>query len=116
MPLGSLDLTALNRRELQAVAKEHGIKANAKSEQLIDALTKKRQKVEHKAAINIETSAAVPHTENAIDIMHREFPYIDRIKLQTMLEVHEGDADECTAMLQTMLVGVPKQLAMLLGM
>lgn len=38
MPLNTLDLTALNRKELQAVAKEHGIKANAKSEDIIDAL------------------------------------------------------------------------------
>ena len=37
--LTSIELSALNRQALQAVAKQHGLKANAKSADLIAALT-----------------------------------------------------------------------------
>lgn len=41
MPLNELDL--LNRRELQAVAKAHGIKANTKSEEILEGLREQQR-------------------------------------------------------------------------
>jgi SEC-C motif-containing protein len=44
------ELATLSRRELQALAKEHGIKANSKSAEIISALEEKRAKVSPTAA------------------------------------------------------------------
>lgn len=110
--LNGLDLNALNRRELQAVAKEHGVKANARSEELIEALSQKRQRGQELGAAKMvgfqggEWVGCVPAAsltqasmQNAIDKLQHEFPNVERDFLQEMLEGCGGNVAEVSELM-----------------
>lgn len=118
MPLTGLALNELNRRELQEIAKVHGIKANAKSEDIIHELTAVLEE-EWEDDDEFDDPCDDPAMQAAFSLLRVQFPefpdgcddnipYYSASWLWLCLEEHDGDVEKVSAMLREKLSAVDK--------